>query len=83
MAVIRMGRKQRTGPEAEAGRGDIDGTGIDPGVERDAGTDQEVAKGIGTDAETRIVKKEGLEVAVANVGTGDIEAEVRTGIEGG
>jgi hypothetical protein len=81
MAERGMGRRQRTEPEVEAGKGDIDDTGIDPGVERDTGTDQEVAIDIGTGADMRTARKGGLEVAVAKEETGDIEAEVRTGRE--
>jgi hypothetical protein len=76
-----IGRRQRTGPEVAVGKEDTDDTGTDPGVERDEGTGQEVEIDIGTDEDARIVKRGGLEVAVARGKTGDIEAEVRTGIE--
>ena len=76
-----MGRRERTGPEVEAGRGGTDDTAIDPGVERDEDTGQEAEIDTGIDEDARIVKRGDLEVAVANEEIGDIAAEVRTGEE--
>jgi GNAT superfamily N-acetyltransferase len=74
-------RRWRTEAEVEVVRGGTDGIGNDPEVEKDAGTGLGVAIDIGTDADTRIVGRGGLEVAVAKEETGDIEAEVRIDIE--
>jgi hypothetical protein len=67
------------GAEVEVGKGSTDGTGIDPEVERDGDTDQEVAIDIGIDGDTEIARRGGLEVAVVKEESGDIEAEVRIG----
>ena len=78
-----MLRRQRTELEVEAERGGIDDIEINPGVGRDTGTDHEAAIGTGADTEMRTGRRGGLEVVVVKEGTGDIEAEVRTGREGG
>jgi hypothetical protein len=74
-------KRLRRGAEVEVARGGTDGIATDQEVVRDASTGLEVAIDIGTDADTRIGRSGGLEVVAAKEKTGDIEAEVRTGIE--
>ena len=82
MAETGTRRRVKTEPEVEVGKGGIDDIEIDPEVERDVDTDQEVATDIGINVDTRTTRKGGPGAAVAKEESGDIEAEVRTGREG-